>query len=143
MKTIYLNTLDKLGELPTIQYADRDRGQIDKYEGKPAVKFPCCLISVSLPKRKNLDTHTQLCNVTVTLRFAFERLNDASNIASETRRAQAVKYYDTVEAAETLFQGWNCGGKTSPLECTATVDEQRPDMDIVRFTFTGTYVKDI
>lgn len=143
MKTIYLNTLEKLGQSPA-KYIDRDRGQIDKYDGRPAVKFPCALISISLPKSKNFDTDGELQHksVNVTVRLAFERLNDASNISSETRRAQAVEYYDTVEMVENLLQGWDCKGKTSEWECISTIDEQRPDMDIVRFVFNSSFVKE-
>lgn len=142
MKTIYLNTLEKYKELPAIKLVDRDRGQIDRYEGRPSVKFPCALLKISLPKRKNLDSTTQMCTANITMRIAFERLNEANSITSATRLAQALEYYGIANDIESLFQGFAPGNMT-PWECISTIDEERPDLDIVRFVFTSNFVKEI
>lgn len=141
MKTTYLKITAKLKEANFIKMIARDRGQIDKYEGKPQVIFPCALISISLPKRKNLDRFTQNKTCTITIRLAFERLYDDSNLNSETNQLKALEYYDRIEQVDGLFQGFTDPHFSSPWECTATIDEQRPDYDIVRFTYVTNFIK--
>jgi hypothetical protein len=142
MKATYIKTLNRLSQSGLLKYIDRDRGQIDRYENRPAIALPCALISISQPRRKNLDSTTQQIQTTIVIRLAFERLQDGSNISSESRRQKALEYYDAVEAIETLLQGYK-DAEMSAWECTSLVDEQRPDLDIVRFTFTSNSVKDV
>lgn len=141
MKTTFLKTQAKVMELPWLKLADRDRGQIDNYEGNPPVIFPCALISVSFPKRKNLTTAKQMRSVSITVRFAFERLYDSSSLNSEANRLKAMDYYDKVEQADELLQGFKDSYFTGAWECLSTIQEERPDMDVVRFTFTTNIMK--
>lgn len=142
MKATYIKTLNRLSQSGLIKYIDRDRGQIDRYETRPAISFPCALISISQPRRKNLDSTTQQIQTSITIRLGFERLQDGSNISSESRRQKALEYYDAVEAIESLLQGYK-DTEMSAWECTSVVDEQRSDLDIVRFVFITNFVKDI
>jgi hypothetical protein len=142
MKALYLKTLAKLAELPAIKYTDRDRGQIDRYDTRPAIAFPCALISISQPRRKNLTSRTQQVQAQITIRLAFERLQDASSISSESRRLKALEYYDMVEAVENLLQGYG-DTQMNRWECTSITDEQRPDLDIVRFVFVTGFVRNL
>ncbi len=142
MKAIYLTVLELLATIPAINFSDRDRGQIDRYTDRPAVQFPCALIKVNFPKRKNLDSRTQMITASIVVRVAFERLSDASSISTEQRRNSALAYYDAVESIENVFQGF-ADSRLSPLECTSTIDEERPDLDVVRFTFSTNLVKEV
>lgn len=141
MKSTFLITQQKLAELNWLKFTDRDKGQLEAYEGKPAVLFPCALISVSMPKRNNLTKVKQMRTVSITIRLGFEKLYDSSSLNNETNRLKAVDYYDKIEEVDELLQGFANGHFASAWQCTATVDEQRPDFDIVRFTFTSTIVK--
>lgn len=140
MRTIYLKTLDRFKEIPSIKHVDRDRGQIDKYNDRPPVKFPCGLVSISLTKRKNLTNTDQMVKCRVVIRLAFERLADASSISPQERINKALEYYDTVEEVDAKFQGFE-DAEMDAWECIATVDEGRPDLDIVRFTFETGFIK--
>jgi len=140
MKKLYLKTLTKFSERPGIKFVDKDRGQIDHYETRPAVKLPCALVSISIPKRKNLASDAQLCNAVITIRLAFERYGDTSNISNQQRLNLALAYCDEVEAVEVLFQGYT-DNEMSPWECVSTIEEQRPDFEVVKFTFATCFTK--
>ena len=141
MKQTFLIAQEQLATLAMFPYIARDRGQIDKYEGRPAVKFPCALISISQPKRKNLSPITQDRQLTVTIRAAFLRLHDDSSISTANERNRALEYYEAVESIDDLLQGFRNDYFAAPWECTACIDEQRPDMDIVKFVFTTKLIK--
>lgn len=141
MKTTFEKTLAKLSELSWLKMADRDFGQLDHYEGAPPVIFPCALISISMPKRKNLTTIVQQRGMSVKVRYAFERLRDSSSLTTDAIRQAALNYYELVEQADELFQGFSDDYFTGAWECTGTIEEQRPDFDIVSFTYTTSIVK--
>lgn len=140
MKEIFKITLNKLDESKLVAFIDRDRGQIDQYNERPAVKFPCALIKVNLPNRKDYSAMMQRIECRITIRIAFEKLIEHSNLTTPQRLQKALEYYDTTEAVERLFQGLNLGN-TDPWECISTIDEERADMDVVRLDFRTGYVK--
>lgn len=142
MKTLFKNTHQKLKDSGLVAFIDRDRGQIDRYDTRPAVKFPCALIKVNQPRRENLNPTVQRVTTSVQIRIAFERAIEQHNLQPNTRLDQALQYYDTIEEVETLFQGLNLGN-TDRWICTSVIDEDRADFDIVRITFTTGFIKEI
>lgn len=72
MKEIFQGTLERLRQSNLVEFIDRDRGQVDQYETRPAVKFPCALIKVNLIKRANLSTMMQRIECSITIRLASE-----------------------------------------------------------------------
>lgn len=140
MKEIFKNTLNKLDESKLVAFIDRDRGQIDQYNDRPAVKFPCALIKVNEPNRRDYSSVMQRIECRITIRIAFEKLIEHSNLTTPQRLQKALEYYDIAEAVERLFQGLNAGD-TDPWECISKIDEERSDMDVVRLEFRTGYVK--
>jgi hypothetical protein len=142
MKETFLKTTAALKTLTWLKMSDRDRGQIDHYETRPQVLFPCALVSISMPKRKNYTIGgKQQRMITITIRLACERLIDGSSLNTDANRAKALDYYDKAEAIDEMFQGFTDPYFTTAWECTATVDEQRADFDIMRFTFSTMIIK--
>lgn len=142
MKNIFLTARRKLGEISAIKYTSKDFGQIDKYTDRPPVKLPCALISVSLPKRQNISQNvpTQRRTATITIRLAFQRFFEANNIIDDAQLNIALEYYDVVEEVDNLLQGFKEGDMTA-WECISCIEEQRADLDVMRFTFTTSYIK--
>lgn len=138
MKTTYLTTIEQLATLPWLKFADRDRGQLEQEQ--PPVLFPCALISISQPKRQTLSTPVQRRTTTITIRLAFERLFDSSSLAPQNNRAKALEYYDRVSELDNMFNGLRNAHFAQPWECTTTIEEQRPDLDVVRFVFATSLV---
>lgn len=134
MKETFKNTLLKLQDSNLIAFIDRDRGQIDRYEERPAVKFPCALIKVNQPRRENLNPLIQRITETIQIRIATEKLIEQNNLNGSERLNQALGYYDTIEAIINLFQGLKLGN-TDKWECSSVIDEDRSDFDVVRITF--------
>lgn len=141
MKEIFKNTLLKLDTLDSVAFIDRDRGQLEGYNQRPEVKFPCALIKVNIPRRENLNAMIQRATCQIQIRVAFEKLIDQNNLNASQRLEKALEYYDTIEEIESLFQGLKLG-KTEKWECTSIIDEDRADFDVVRITFATGFVKE-
>ncbi|WP_149913507.1 hypothetical protein [Sphingobacterium cavernae] len=135
MKQTFINTLNKLEESNLIEFIDRDRGQLENYETRPEVKFPCALIKVNQPRRENLNPLMQRVTQTIQIRIAFERYIEHNNLNSAQRLEKSLAYYDTIESVLGLFQGLKLGN-TYKWECISIIDEDNRNFDIVRLTFT-------
>lgn len=142
MKARFMAVFNRLKTSPTLKYIAKNSGQIDKYIDRPNVKFPCALISISLPKRKNMTKDTQMCGCLITIRVATDKLWDINDILDESRFNIAMQHFDTVEEVESLLQGFKHSDMDA-LECISCVDEERPDMDITRFVFSTNFIKEI
>lgn len=50
MKQIYLTLLELLNLVPALKFTDLDKGQLEFYQTRPAVAFPCALIKIEITK---------------------------------------------------------------------------------------------
>lgn len=141
MKEIFKNTLEKLVQSNLVAFVDRDRGQIDRYDQRPAIKFPTALLKVNCPQRENLNPMIQRVRCQIQIRLVFEKTVDQHSLNDAGRLDQALSYYSYIDAIESLFQGLKLG-KTDKWECTSTVDEDRADFDVVKLTFSTAYLKE-
>ncbi len=57
-------------EVPELRYVAEDWGQLDFYEDKPPVKFPCALVSVSNIKFEAQTAGVRYATMTVLIRVA-------------------------------------------------------------------------
>lgn len=143
MKDLYLKILNRFKEVPQVKYVDEDYGQIDDFNERPPVAFPCALISLNEPKRSNLTPTKQLVTAEVIIRLGFEFLGDTSSISSENRLNAALLPYDIKEAVEAKFQAWG-DADMNRWECTSCIKEKRNDgLVVFRLSFKTGYQKNI
>ena len=65
MKTIYTAVMARLKEqVPAIRWIDFDKGQLDSSD-RPAVAFPCALISIGINNTKDITSTSQDCTATL------------------------------------------------------------------------------
>jgi len=141
MKQTFKNTLLKLQESNLVEFIDRDSGQIDRYEQRPEVKFPCALIKVNQPSRENLNPMIQRITETIQIRIASEKIAEQNNLNDAQRLEKALEYYDTIEEITGLFQGLKLGN-TDKWKCNSIIDEDRADFNVVRITFSTGFIKE-
>ena len=129
MKYIYETILAKLKEIPELKWIDLDKGQLEFYEGRPSVAFPCALIEVQYPKTTDMDqmAKVQDADVLVSVRVAhdFAGIN-TSGAASDAHRAASLTYLDTVEKVYLKLQGFSDAVMT-PLSRQNVRAEKRAD----------------
>lgn len=140
MRKTFEAAFDLLQTIPEIAYIAKDCGQIDNYETRPAVKFPAALIKVNSPRRSNLHPFTQRIEHRITIRLAFEKMNDLDSISSVNQKNKALEFYDTLQAFENKFQGHQM--QLSTWECIATIDEDRTDYEVIRYEFSTEVIRD-
>lgn len=139
MKKIYQKITEKLKTIPALRWIDSDEGQLDYYETRPAVAFPCCLIDMELPQCDDQGGAAQLITARVTLRLAFEPLGQTNTAAPVSVQNKALEKWDTVDAVFSLLQGWG-DAEVSPFSRISQTTEKRDDnIRVIRQVWETTF----
>lgn len=125
---------DKLKVLPDIAWVDLNFGQLES-ETRPAVQFPCALISIDLPRTEDLGQKLQKCQGTIGIRLGFDFKGSSSSKAADPVRAKALDYYRITREVYKALQGYSQTG-LSRLKRTSQIEMARPDqIKILDMTF--------
>jgi hypothetical protein len=97
MKTIIPAVMERLTTVPTLKYTSPDWGQMDYYDERQPVRFPCVLIDIQSATFNNTASRGQQGEATIVVRL-FDRINlKASGNAPKTMQDN---YNDTWQLME-------------------------------------------
>jgi hypothetical protein len=97
MKTIIPAVMERLATVPALKYISPAWGQMDYYDERPPVKFPCALVDIQSASFDHTADKIQQGEATVVVRL-FDRINlKASANAPQTMRDN---YNDTWQLME-------------------------------------------
>jgi hypothetical protein len=106
MKTIYNEIITRLkAEVPALKWIDMNIGQLDTIE-RPALMWPCALISIKIPRAKSLTDTLQDCTAQITITLGFDRPERTSANAPNEQRNAGLAAYDTIADVYAALQGW-------------------------------------
>lgn len=140
MKEIYLKMLDLLAFMPQpntakelevynqlqkIRWIDMDKGQLEFYDTRPAVAFPCALIKIEVARTENLGNNVQRCYGRGIVRLAFDYVGETAAKTPQALRAQSLAYFELVEAVYLAVQGKPAG--LAKFDRQSATEENRPD----------------
>lgn len=129
---LYAYIIDRLREqVPSIRYINQDLMQLDAYETRPAVSFPCVLIDMSQFSFESIGANAQQATGTITLRIAHTPYSNSSSLSPEQVREKALSYYELEWQIYKVLQGWG-PGIFSPLKRIDASAEKREDDIAVR-----------
>lgn len=142
MKELFLTLRELLKAVPDLQFIDKDKGQIDRYETRPPVAFPCCLIKISNTPIEYLHSTLQRRTAIITLRLAFNYVGSTNADTPENLLIQSLEYFDTVEKVEqAILPNYY---KNHRFTQTASIEENRPDgLTVINLQFRVQYEKNI
>lgn len=85
---------------------DIDRGQLDYYDQRPAVTFPCCLIDFPNMTFADEGQNVQWANVAVKVRLGFSPFSSAASIVPDVAKEQAMQFWEMENKVFKALQGW-------------------------------------
>jgi hypothetical protein len=134
LETLFLLIQDKLKVLPDIKWVDMNVGQLD-VETRPAVAFPCALISIDLPKCEELGQQIQKCQCQIGIRLGFNYAGATNSKTPIAVKAAALDYYRMIREVYRALQGHTEPG-LSRIRRVSQVEMAREDqIKIVDMTF--------
>jgi hypothetical protein len=142
MKTLYLAILDLLKSVPELRFIDKDKGQLEQYQTRPAVAFPCCLVKIDIPRIETLSVALQRHQAIFTLRVAFDYIGSTNADTPVNTMSQSLEYFDIVEKVQDSIQSKYF--KNHPIAFVSALEENRPDgLLILNLRFQALYETEI
>jgi hypothetical protein len=104
---LYLDLSERIKtEVPEIRWIDQDFGQLERFEYRPEVTFPCALIDFIQANYSNLSQLVQVGEVTVNIRLGFSPFSQAYHAAPTDVKEKALEYYSIEQKVFEAVQGW-------------------------------------
>lgn len=137
---LFLAIQEKIkNDVAEIRWIDQDFGQLEDYEVRPPVSFPCVLIDFNETSYEEMNQRRQQANITFTLRLGFPAFSYAANTAPQSVKELALQYYELEQRLFESIQGFDAGGIIQGCTRQSTITEGRKDDNLrVRvMTFTA------
>lgn len=96
-------------QLPEIRYVELDLGQLEVYEERPAVAFPCALLRFQ-GNYTQRQLNTQVNNFTLTVKLGFDVYGNTSSLTPEAEREKALMYLEVEQQLYLTLQDWKADG---------------------------------
>jgi hypothetical protein len=126
MKDIFLKAIELLNEIPELKWKDKDKGQLEFYETRPAVDFPCALVKIELPRAEDRNSKIQDCDCLISIRLGFDFTGETSSNTPAEVLESSLSYYDIIEKVYVKFQGFG-NKQLEPFSRKSFREETRND----------------
>lgn len=143
MKAIFLKVTEKLKTIEALRWIDGDEGQLDYYETRPPVSFPCALVDVELTDCQDQGETIQLVTARVTLRLAFEPLGQTNAAAPVSVQSKALEKWDTVDAVFSALQGWSDSEVAEFSRRSQTTEKRDDNIRVIRQVWETNFLEDV
>ncbi|SMG35651.1 hypothetical protein [Sphingobacterium psychroaquaticum] len=105
MKELFLYLRAKIMAIPTINWVDLDKGQLNQYDSRPSIDFPAVLLKIEYPSTSKISRKQQQCNVLITATLAFDFMDDTDSITEEEPLSKSLQVYDIASQLHETLQG--------------------------------------
>lgn len=131
-------------DIPEIKWVDQDFYQLENYEIRPPVEFPCVLVDFSTTTYDMLSGNEQWGNQHIQFKLAFAPFSNSHSEEPISYRQKAIEYYELEQKIFKKLQAWDGGGLCQPMTRISAVSQQgRGDAYRVRvITFTTAFNDD-
>lgn len=106
MEFLYEKILERLQAIPELKWIDLDHGQLDYYEHRPSVSFPCALIGLQISKAEDLGAKKQTCQAIVNIRLGFDFTGNTNAVTSKPQREKSMHYFKVANEVYKALQGF-------------------------------------
>lgn len=137
-----------------IKWTDQDLGQLEHFEYKPSVSFPCALIDFAQANYSALAENAQIGDIAIQIRLGFAPFSASNNVAPTNVREKALSFYDIEQKVFEALMGWapdapagnaefEEGKYTQPFVRVSAITEHRDNdqmgLRVRVLTFSTTY----
>ncbi len=128
-------------DVPELRYIDQDLGQLENYEMRPAVAWPCGLIDIEEFKYTDqLNFLAQVAEGIISIRLGMVKYTDSNNLTPANIRENALQYYEIEHKVYKALHGWNPTGFGKLLRRASGTERREDDIRvrIVKFAISFT-----
>jgi hypothetical protein len=155
LKSANANLLERLierltNDVPELRFIGQDIGQLEHYEIRPPVTFPCLLIDLEGVNFTDTGNHnSQLAEGVVSFRLGLIKYTDINNITPAQYRVSAYSYYELEDKLSSVLHGWAPLGFNRLLRRSWSTERREDDLRVrasrfeISYTDTVEYTKHI
>lgn len=142
MKEVFKIIMALLKDINGVKFTDKDKRQIDDYDTKPNVPFPCNLIKFSIQSAETIAKGQQLCTASLIVRTASDlSVSETSDKAPQEAVDRSLAHYDIVDTVYDILQSYT-DDQIESIDMTSCFDEERKDnLTVVKTTFSIVFMK--
>lgn len=107
---LFLKVQSRLKDQVPELWVDQDLGQLEHFEMRPAVNFPCALIDVDDFTFTDNSSNTQQGLGMLKIRLAVAAYSPSNNAAPNDVKLKALGYYDIEQKIQKALHGWKDEG---------------------------------
>ena len=139
--SLFTSIMTKLtSDVPELRYIEQDFGQLESYEMRPAVSWPCCLVDIEEGKFSDQGNFKiQLAEGLVSLRIGLVKYTDTNNLTPPNIRAASLQYYELENKVYTALHGWNPPGFSKLLRRANGTEKRDDDIRVRIIKFAVSY----
>lgn len=140
---LYDEILQKIKtDVPEVRYINQDVGQLENYELRPPVSWPCVLMDVDEFTYSQMQHEQgQIADGIITIRLGLVQYTQSDNLVPDNIRPNALAYYEVEDKLVQKLHGWAPDG-WSRLIRVKSVTERRDDdirVRVIQFATSCTY----
>lgn len=138
MKQQIQSIFTQLKTISFLKWIDMDLGQLENYDERPAVLFPCALVDISYPNTSDIteEGRDQECDCVVTVRLGFQPKGSTNASAPALQNDLAFSILDNVKSVASALQGFYMPDADEPLSRKSQLPERRDDgLKVYQLTF--------
>lgn len=128
---------------PEVRYIAQDVGQLEDYEVRPPVSWPCALLDIDELKYSDLGNHTtQMGEGFINIRLGLVQYTKSSNLTPDAWMAKALDYYEVEQKVFKALHGWAPTGWGKLLRRASATEKREDSIRVVVMRFAISY-KDV
>jgi len=143
MDQLFLAIQTRLQDVTELKWVDFDFGQLDAYDLRPPVQFPCALIDIELPETRDQGPGAQFCRCTVTIRIAFEQPGQTHNKAPQHIREKALVIYTVLKNVHACMHGHQPPGFSKILRRGMATERRQDPLKVFSIRFETSFVEKV
>lgn len=93
-------------EVSQIRWIDMDLNQLETYQERPAVSWPCLLIDFSQVQYDNESELVQWGAYNISLRLGFPSFSNSNSLTPESVKEKALAYFEIENSINKALHGW-------------------------------------
>jgi hypothetical protein len=104
---LFIAIQDRLKDnVAALKWIDQNFGQLEGYEIKPAVNFPCALIDISGFAFEDMPNGAQRANGRVVVSIATSPFSNSNMVTPILQKEKALEYYEIEYAVHSALHNW-------------------------------------
>lgn len=131
-------------QVPEVRYINQDLGQLENYEIRPAVSWPCVLLDFD--DFDFSDAGNDLVQVGegfVQVRVGLVQYSQSDNLVPDNIRANSLKYFDVADRINKALHGWAPEGCSRLLRRKSVTEKRDDDIRVKILRYAVSYKEKI